>query len=417
MPSCQEGGTMIELKKLKPYGRKVWAKTKWDEYINSRNYLMIKQAKQLYEDPSNEVFAERLDRSKWKSTVDKKVNYLLARKPVCSAQELLDSLSEFIRKSATEYTLRGSLIWIVQGDGESLVPVPMIMDDTLAVYADKNKEEVVAFVRRIVDIEVEPETGAETEVEYFECYYEGDSGWLRDTYCFSRPEADSIAEPIEPVFIELGKTGDAPLFAYVENTLLAMDRIMKHQDTTVDKNTAPLTEVRGYSGTSDADLEYAVNNLKIVKTDGQGGVTVHQRSMDSNSIDIWRKSLQQEYAEATCIVTKDNELQYAMSGKAMDRLFVDMENDARRLAHVLEEALLAYFAVIGEDVKDITWNTDRPVDDAAIINAIVQSKGIISDETLMEQHPWVTDVEEEKKRMENQNMAGMLDLTDDNGEY
>ena len=157
---------MIELKKLKPYGRKVWAKTKWDEYINSRNYLMIKRAKQLYEDPSNEVFAERLDRSKWKSTVDKKVNYLLARKPVCSAQELLDSLSEFIRKSATEYTLRGSLIWIVQGDGESLVPVPMIMDDTLAVYADKNKEEVVAFVRRIVDIEVEPETGAETEVEY-----------------------------------------------------------------------------------------------------------------------------------------------------------------------------------------------------------------------------------------------------------
>ena len=35
---------------------------------------------------------------------------------------------------------------------------------------------------------------------------------------------------------------------------------------------------------------------------------------------------------------------------------------------------------------DIIWNTDRPVDDTEIINGIAASQGILSEETLLEQH-------------------------------
>ena len=103
-------------------------------------------------------------------------------------------------------------------------------------------------------------------------------------------------------------------------------------------------------------------------------------------------------------------MQYAVSGKAMDRLFVDMENSARELAHVLEQALKAYFEYIGYEDVDIVWNTDRPVDDASIIQAIVSSRGLLSDRTLIEQHPWVDDVDEELRRLEEQNTSGFNDL-------
>ena len=106
----------------------------------------------------------------------------------------------------------------------------------------------------------------------------------------------------------------------------------------------------------------------------------------------------------------------------MDRLFVDMENSARETARTLEIALKAYFKYKdGVDV-DIIWNTDRPIDDAEIINAIAASRGLVSDLTLLEQHPWVEDVEEEQKRLEKQQMGGFEELKesgegDDDGLY
>ena len=404
----------MDISKLQPIGRKAWVKKKWDAHEDSRNALAIDRSETSYYDPTNELYDERLDKSKWKSTVDRKVNYLLARKPVVEDhQDILDSLLPFIRETAIAYTLKGSLVWIVQGDGEDILPKPSIMSDTIAVYRDKHKEDVVCFIRQYVDIEIDDLTGEETSVSYYEVYYKNGEAWHRDTYNYELDNKDTEEVLSEaPVFIELGKTGDAPLFAYVEKLLDAFDHMMLHQDTAVEKNTKPLTEVRGYSGTDDADLQYAIEALSIVKVDGAGGITLHSRSMDSASIDLWAKRLMQEYYEATATVGKDTELQYAMSGKAMDRLFVDMENAARELAEVLETALRAYFEVLGYENVDIVWNTDRPIDDTEIINGIQASRGLVSDRTLLEQHPWIDDIDEEIARRDAEAQAGMLDLVD-----
>ena len=404
----------MDISKLQPIGRKAWVKKKWDAHEDSRNTEAIVRSETSYYDPTNELYDERLDKSKWKSTVDRKVNYLLARKPIVEDhQDILDSLLPFIRETALAYTLRGSLVWIVQGDGEDILPKPSIMSDTIAVYRDKHKEEIVCFIRQYVDIEIDDLTGEEISFDYYEVYYKDGEAWHRDTYNYELDNKDTEEVLSEaPVFIELGKTGDAPLFAYVEELLDAFDHLMIHQDTVVEKNTKPLTEVRGYSGTDDADLQYAIEALSIVKVDGAGGITLHSRSMDSASIDLWAKRLMQEYYEATATVGKDTELQYAMSGKAMDRLFVDMENSARELAEVLETALRAYFEVLGYENVDIIWNTDRPIDDTEIINGIQASRGLVSDRTLLEQHPWVTDIDEEIERRDEEAQAGMLDLID-----
>nr|DAH56608.1 MAG TPA: portal protein [Caudoviricetes sp.] len=407
---------MIDLSKLQPIGRKQWVKRKWDEYVATRNYLAIVGSLKAYYDPTNVKFDEVVDKATWKDTVDRKVNYLLARKPICTDhQDTLDSLLEFVRESATQYLLTASLVWIVQGNGVDFMPKPAIMKNTIAIYGDEARQETVAYIRKRIDIEVDEMTGAETEREYYECYYQEDvNGALivhRDTYCYTLDNADTEEVLVDaPVFIELGKTGDAPLYAYVENYLKAHDNLFKHQDQTVCKNTKPLVEVRGYSGTADEDLAYAIEELSIARVDGNGGVAIHQRSMDSNSVDLWRKALMTKYYEATCTVGKDNELQYAVSGKAMDRLFVDMENSARQLSHILEQGLIEYFESIGQGKVGIVWNTDRPVDDASIISAIAQSRGIVSDLTLLEQHPWIEDVDEEVKRLAEQNSGGFDDL-------
>lgn len=407
---------MIDLVKMTPFGRKQWVKKKFEDYEKSENTKAMVLAKKSYEKPTDKTFKDNIERSKWKVTIDRKVNYLLGRAPVSKGyQAQLDELLKLIKETAREYLLRGSLIWIVQGDGKSVDARPFIMNNTMTVYEDESKETVICFIRKRTDIEVAPDTGAETEVDYYECYYKVAEAWVRDTFCFSDATKDIVAEGIEKLlFIELGKTGDAPLYAYVEEVLKALDNVFKHQDKTVVKNTKPLVEVRGYSGTSDEDLEYAIENRSIARTEGNGGVTLHSRSMDSTSIDLWVKRLMQEFYEATATVGKDNELTYAQSGKAMDRLFIDMTGSANELSGILEEALVEYFNYIGKPGLDIVWNTDRPVDDVSTIGAIMQSRGLLSDETLIEQHPWVTDIQKEKERLAAQSAAGFTDLVDDN---
>ncbi len=403
---------MIDLAKLEPFGRKQWVKKRFEEYIESPNTKAIDRSRKNYEDPTNELFNEDIGVGKWKATIDRKVNYLLSRPPVAeSIQDELDELLPMIKDTAREVLLRGSLIWIVQGDGEAITPKPVIMNDTIAVYSDEYKEQVVCYIRRYVEFEVEPTTGEQTEVEYLEVYYLNGGNAVRETYCYTADDKDKVENLSEaPLFIQLGKTGSAPLYAYVEDLLKAHSKVLKHQDTTVEKNTKPLTEVRGYSGSSDDDLKYAIENLSIARTDGNGGVTVHLRSMDGASIDMWARRIAQEFYEATATVGKENEMAYAQSGKAMDRLFVDMENSARELAGILEEGLITYFEYLGNEDVDIIWNTDRPVDDVSIISGIAQSNGLLSHKTLVEQHPWVDDPEEEMNRLKEERMSGMEDL-------
>lgn len=403
---------MIDLGNLEPIGRKLWVKKEWDKYEGSRNTLAIKRSIDTYSNPTAETFDNNMDKAKWKSAIDRKVNYLLARKPVAAkVQDRLDSLLSFIKDTAKQYLLRGSLIWIVQGNGIDLDPMPLIMNDTIAVYGDETKQDPVAIIRKYVDIEIDAQTGEEEVIELYECYYIANGVAKRDTWCYKVPTNDKEETLDEtPLFIELGKTGDAPLFAYVENLLKAFDHILAHQDESTRKNTKPLIEVRGYSGTSDEELAYAIETLGLARTDGTGGVLVHSRAMDSESIDIWARRIMQEFYEATSTVGKENELAFAQSGKALDRLFVDAENSARELGGIIEEALVAYFEAIGHSGVDVIWNTDRPVDDEATINSIAVSRGLISDETLLEQHPWVDDPKEEMQKLSSQQMLGFEDL-------
>lgn len=60
-------------------------------------------------------------------------------------------------------------------------------------------------------------------------------------------------------------------------------------------------------------------------------------------------------------------------------------------------------------------NRDMPVDESAIITAIKDSVGILSDETLVAQHPWVRDVLAELKRIKKQKEEALKRMADGYG--
>ena len=70
----------------------------------------------------------------------------------------------------------------------------------------------------------------------------------------------------------------------------------------------------------------------------------------------------------------------------------------------------------------ILFNADMPVNEAEIITSIMASRGLVSDRTLLAQHPYVEDVDEELKQIKKEKDealtefgTGLFDTTPQNG--
>lgn len=97
------------------------------------------------------------------------------------------------------------------------------------------------------------------------------------------------------------------------------------------------------------------------------------------------------------------------SSVALRLLYVDLENKARQLADALMEAIRRTLAVnnLGLSEKeiedlDIVWSFNSIVNENDAIMNCVQSQNIVSVETMLANHPWVTNVDEEIDRLANE---------------
>jgi SPP1 family phage portal protein len=103
------------------------------------------------------------------------------------------------------------------------------------------------------------------------------------------------------------------------------------------------------------------------------------------------------------------------SGKALKTMLIplDLKTNAliREWTSSLQELMgfcCDYLSLIGEgnyNPKDITFQFDKQaiIDDLEQSQIAQNSKGIISDETIQEHHPWVKDIQLEQERMKKQN--------------
>lgn len=84
----------------------------------------------------------------------------------------------------------------------------------------------------------------------------------------------------------------------------------------------------------------------------------------------------------------------------------DMETEFQAAFEEILWFVNAYLADTGQGdfEEDVTviFNRDMLMDEGQIIENIRNSEGILSDETLIVQHPWVDDAKKEMKRLKKQ---------------
>ncbi len=175
--------------------------------------------------------------------------------------------------------------------------------------------------------------------------------------------------------------------------------------------------VKNYGG---ADLKEFQEDLKqkhAIKVGDDGEV-------DMKTLDIPYEAKLEFIKLAKADIFRDgmgvnmSEINGAVTATEIRAMFYNLSMKAtkteRMVNRFLQDALFFYGYVDTTDFE-VTYNRDMIVDELSIIESISKLKGTVSDRTLYEQIPWVSDVDEEIKRMEEQQKSMIDSIAYDEG--
>ena len=363
--------------------------------------------------------------------IRKKVNYLLAKPYSVSGKEevreYLEDSVDLFKETATEIYKKGEAWWEYEADPESPIKFKITLRKAESIvphYTNEEKTEYdsVGYLWNKID-----DYGNITKyVDFvdlqgrhrFPLTYEGSPQEVgeEDLGHAVSTEGQKVVFKRLP-FIRL--TWDSLYLLIRFQGKMYSDRYVQ-ADRLLEDNADPVAVIKNASDT-DAEIIYNdIKKTKAVKVEGTGDFTYASKSMDYSSLESFLKMIKSDIADQLGVVSREQELSYVTSGRALDRLYVDMDNDAADMGQILRNSVKDFLGFIkeatGKDYLerfDITFNTDKPTDEQNVISNINSSSSLLSKHTLLKNHPWVEDVEEELKLIEEEQGSGQQSQFED----
>ena len=178
--------------------------------------------------------------------------------------------------------------------------------------------------------------------------------------------------------------------------------------------------VKNFDGDNLGAFREGLKKYKAAAVTDEGDVSTLNPTTQMSMLDSHLDRLKRDIFASGRGVYEEGRLGAQVSGKALDRLFSKMTLDANLMSMQFLQGIkdLLWFVNndfanrgLGDfhDVKvEILFNKDMPVNEPEIIRSLRDSRGMISDETIVANHPLVTNVEEELKRMKKEKEDDML---------
>lgn len=351
-----------------------------------------------------------------KRNVKKKMNYLLSR-PFSvlgnsdSVQYVKDSLS-VLKDTVVELYKKGEAWWEFEPDMDSPVRYKITLRKAQSIVPHYTNEEETAYdsvgylwnqidaygkVTKYVDF-------VDLSGRHRFPISGTDESSSLDMGHAARGDKDVLFKSLP--FVRITSDG---LYSLISDLGSMYSNRYNQADSLLEDNADPVAVVKNASETDADTFMDDIRRTKLVKVEGTGDFSYATKSSDYSSIEAFMKMLKSDMADLCGVVSREQELNYVTSGRALDRLYVDMDNDAAEMGSSLRQALKSFLAFVTKEtgldyVKDfdIIFNTDKPTDEQQIIQNIVSSQSLLSKETLLAQHPWVEDVEQELNRIEKE---------------
>jgi len=161
-----------------------------------------------------------------------------------------------------------------------------------------------------------------------------------------------------------------------------------------------------------------LRKYKAMKTDGDGGAETITMDIPVKAKDSHLDRLEESiYTFGQGVNTKTERFGNNPSGVALKFMYALLDLKADKTERKFKKAIREFLWFVALYLKyaekqefdyksvQITFNKSILINESEKVDSAQKSKGIISDETIAANHPWVDDPQEEMQRLEEQNAA------------
>ncbi|WP_053083309.1 phage portal protein [Clostridium cylindrosporum] len=389
----------------------------------------------------------RIAHAKYKNLVDEKINYLLARdySLKCNNTDYINKIKSILGKhfhyNLSELGYEASnkgIAWLhfyLEDNKFKTIVIPS--EQCIPIWEDKTHTELKALIR-VYDEEVWEYSKAKIiiHVEYWTpedvTYYILDNNYLVYDYNNNNYENTKVSHfnkdnewyawgkvpfiPFKNNHIEM------PDIKFVKTLLDSYDLSRSEAANYVEEVKNLIFVLKGYGGEDIDDFMRKLNEYRAVLVDDpqEGGVDTLTPTMDITALKEHYEQLKRDIIEDGQSVNKDlDKFGSAPSGVALKFMYsgLDLKCNALETQFKMGFEMLLYFiniylSEIGEGTYenidvDIIFNRDIEINESETIDNCQKSKGVISDKTILANHPWVKDIELEKKELESQKQESL----------
>lgn len=417
------------------------------EYIRDQQATINKQleAQRYYENKANSY----MNHDFLSLLVDEKVDYLLGKEPTfeCSNKTYLEKALEILgnealydlQELAREASVKSVGWWQAYIDEKGILRFMLIpSDEVIPVWKDKRHKELDWVIRRYpVTVYEGASKKTRWKVEIYDreyvYFYEEEDGVLRldaEKYLDAKEGQEISHFYVDDEGYSMGR----PPFVFLKNNAAEksdldkvkdlIDRYNNNRyrlDEVLEQFKNFLVNVKNYDGNQENE-----NNLKrmlenrIIYTGSDGGVDIITPTVDTQANDSHNQTLKDDIILFGQSVDRNKMLNgTAASGEALKRLYAGLdlkcnglERELNKFFNQVEYFIKSYLnqahiSVSETDNINIIFNRDIGMNELEAIEMCKSSVGVISSKTIIVNHPWVKDADEEMQQLEEESTTEM----------
>jgi len=397
--------------------------------ILTRKRMVIGESGELTEDKN--LSNNRIAHGFFKKLVDQKAEYLFGREFTVSAekadfsehlQRIFDAdFKNRLKNLCKEAVVKG-VAWLqVYFENGEIRFKKIPSEEVIPIWADNEKNTLEALIRVYGVMRSKKSVNA---VEYWDLsgvrYYILDNGRL---YNDAKRE-NSTHITLDGVGYNFKKIPFIPfkyneeeisLIRYTKSLIDDYDLLKSDDSNTICDVPNSILVVKNYDGQGLGEFRKNLSRYKAVKVTDDGGLDIKSSNISTDMVERHLALDRKDLYEAGRGVDTQTEDFSTSSGVALKFLYADLDLDANGIESEFLVSLKAvtefikvwlYIAEKGDFAGDevtFTFNRDIIVNESSAIEECVKSKEILSEKTILENHPWVRDVETEIARKGEEN--------------
>lgn len=284
------------------------------------------------------------------------------------------------------------------------------------VYSGKLSSELVGVLRCYT--ELNPETGKteqfteywdDTKVRFFRREIAG-NGTAYVTFSYPEIGEEMIhkmgAVPFIPFYNNEDHTSDLILY---QDLIDAYDKVVSGFANDMEDVQEIIFVIKNYGGQDKSEFMQDLKMSKLIKVEGEGGVDTIRAEIPFEARGAFLDRTRKQIFVSGMGVDPDPQQFGTASGVALKYLYSLlelkaglMETQFRKGYAQLVRAICRHHGMSEPAKITQTWTRNAIQNDLETAQIAQQSMGVISDKTILKNHPWVEDVEAEQKQIEKE---------------